>query len=202
MEGYRLYMMPLAQFTNDDNAAAYFIDRRNGALSPVPGSPSFVGFGVRTMAVHPSGKFVYAGTVDQGVASPGILVFRVNSNGSLTLLASSPVLTDSDTSSLITNPNGKILYVTSGFSVDAFAINQTTGALTPLPGSPFAVETGCPSHATDSLTAVVGRSLYVTTTEDLAVSAVAIESKPGALREIGGSPFLDPPFPDPIGKNL
>ena len=200
-EGYRLYVMPLAQFTNDDNAAAYFIDRRNGALSPVPGSPSFVGFGVQTMAVHPSGKFVYAGTVDQGIGSPGVLAFRVNSDGSLTLLTSSPVMTDSDTSSMVVNPDGKFLYVTSGFSIDAFAIDQTSGALTPLSGSPFAVETGCPFRIANSSADVLGRSLYVTTTEDLAVSAFAIGSKTGALHEIAGSPFLDPPFPDPIGKN-
>ena len=198
---YRLYVMPFARFTNDDNAATYFIDRRNGTLSSVPGSPSFVGFAVRTVAVHPSGKFIFAGTVDQGVASPGILVFRVNRNGSLTLLTSGPVLTDSDAISLAINPDGKFLYVTSGSSIDAFAINQTTGALAPLAGSPFAVETGCASQTTDSLADVFGRSLYVTTTENLAVSAFAINGSTGSLHEIGGSPFLDPPFPDTTGKN-
>jgi 6-phosphogluconolactonase (cycloisomerase 2 family) len=88
--GCRLYVMPEARFTNNDYASSYFIDRRNGFLSPVPGSPWFLGFAVSMVALHPSGKFVYAGTVDQGVGSPGILVFRVGGNGSLTLLNHGP----------------------------------------------------------------------------------------------------------------
>jgi hypothetical protein len=156
--GNRLYAMPDNAFPNDDYAVAYFIDRRKGSLSPVPGSPLGLFYSIQTVAVHPSGKFIFAGTIDLGVGSPGVLVLRVNSNGSLTLLTPNPVLTQATPFAIAVDPAGKYLYVGSlpGNEIEAFDINATSGALTPLPGSPFTLNIpgctgGSPLAASDLL---------------------------------------------------
>jgi 6-phosphogluconolactonase len=103
-----------------------------------------------TDAVHPSGKFIFAGTIDLGGGSPGVLVLRVNSNGSLTLLTPNPVLTQGTPFAIAVDPAGKYLYVGSlpGNAIEAFDINATSGALTPLPGSPFTLDiAGCTGNS-------------------------------------------------------
>ena len=189
--GFRLYVMPQARFPNNDYASAYFIDRRNGHLHPVPGSPSFLGFAIAMLAVHPSGKFVYAGTVDQGVGNPGILVFRVNRDGSFTLLTNTPLSApQSGPSSMAMDPTGKYLYVTVGRLIDAFDINRISGALTPLPGSPFTITIpGCISGSTNGAADLLGRYLYVSPDNVSAISGFAIGRTTGTLQEIAGSPF-------------
>jgi 6-phosphogluconolactonase (cycloisomerase 2 family) len=190
--GNRLYVMPDNEFPNDDIGVAYFIDRRNGSLSAVPGSPFALGFSIQTVAVHPSGKFIFAGTIDLGVGSPGILVFGVNSDGSLTLLTANPVLTQGTPSAIAVDPAGKYLYVGSlpGNAIEAFDINGTSGALTPLPGSPFTLNIpGCTGGSPLAVTDLLGRYLYVVTDNISSVFGLAIGRTTGTLKEIAGSPF-------------
>ena len=193
--GFRLYVMPENRFTNDGAASAYFIDRRNGSLSPVPGSPSSLPFAIGVVAVHPSGKFVYAGALDLGLGNPGVLVFRVNSNGSLTLRTPSPVLTDADPSSMAITPDGKFLYVTTGTSgtfIEAYAIDETSGDITPLPGSPFSLTADCGFAMPFASADLAGRYLYLASGNVSGLSGVAIEQTTGTLQELAGSPFPEP----------
>jgi 6-phosphogluconolactonase (cycloisomerase 2 family) len=189
--GYRLYVMPDAQFPNSDDAAGYFIDRRNGYLRPVPGSPFFLGFSIAAVTVHPSGRFVYAGNVDLGVGNPGILVFAVNTDGSLALLTTTPVPTQSSPVSMAIDPSGRYLYAASvGRLIDGFDIDGASGALTPLPGSPFTSNTsGCIFGGADAVADLMGRYLYASHDSVLAISGFAIGPTTGNLVEIAGSPF-------------
>jgi 6-phosphogluconolactonase len=199
--GYRLYAGThfFDVHTNLDNAyvSAYLIDRRNGHLNPAPGPPFFLGIiSSGAIAVHPSGKLVYAGTFNLGgVGNPGILAFDVNSDGSLTLLSSTPLPGRNSPSSLVIDPSGKYLYITeTDSSINAFDINATSGALTPLPGSPFQVHTpGCAGVGITGLADVTGRYLYASDGfEFLAISGFAVSRTTGTLSEVPGSPFPDP----------
>lgn len=198
--GFRLYVMSLAESSADNKIAAYFIDRRNGSLSLVPGSPSFTGFSGFALAVHPSGKFVYAITDDGDIGIAGILAFRVNSDGSLTLLTSKAIPTQADPSNLVIDSSGKYLYVASQRAIEAFEVDEISGALTPLPGSPFNINSSCVLGVTNSVADDLGRSLYATI-ENLQIFGFKIEKTTGTLSDISGSPFTDPPFLDPIGKS-
>src|SRR5207237_9216161 len=92
------------------------------------------------IAMHPSGKFVYV-AVSNNSAGDGVQAFLVNSNGSLSKIASSPFPTKNDPQNLLIDATGHYLYAADAASgyIDAFDINQTDGALTPLPGSPYQI---------------------------------------------------------------
>ncbi len=120
--------------------AGYAINASTGALTPVPGSPFSVG-SIAGLALDGSGKFLFTG-VDQ---TQTIDEFQVDSaNGTLTPLAGAkaPVLGPflvfgnnlyAPTASTVTTaPPG-------GPAIAAFTIDENTGGLTPVSGSPFSV---------------------------------------------------------------
>jgi 6-phosphogluconolactonase len=85
----------------------------------------------------------------------------------------------------ITSVQNQFLYVsdTQNGAIDAFSINQTSGMLTTVPGSPFALG-GSP--ALDPLWLVGGPDLYATTLGGIAGFTI---SDTGALTQVAGSPF-------------
>ena len=82
--------------------------------------------------------------------------------------------------------NGKFLFVANSGSDDisVYSIDDTTGALTPIAGSPF--PTGAKPLA---LTASSNGFLYVANSNAGSVSAYSISSSSGQLTEISGSPY-------------
>ncbi len=102
--GYRLYVINWG--SKDFNA--YFINRTNGYLSGVPGSPFHIGQNPTDVAVHPSGHYVYV-----TAQSNWVYAFHVQSNGSLAAIPGSPFSTVSTPQALAIDPQGKYLYVTS-----------------------------------------------------------------------------------------
>jgi 6-phosphogluconolactonase (cycloisomerase 2 family) len=84
------------------------------------------------------------------------------------------------------DPTGRFAYVPNANSnnVSAYAINTTTGALSPVPGS-FAAGTGPIYVAVDP----TGRFAYVPNETSNNVSAYGIDSTTGALSPVPGSPF-------------
>jgi 6-phosphogluconolactonase (cycloisomerase 2 family) len=201
--GYRLYVgtsfFDVKTNLGHDFVSGYFIDRRNGHLNPVPGQRGSLGLIGTDIAVHPSGKLVFAGTNDFGGAGkPGIFAFGVNSDGSLTQLSSTSLPGDNAPSTIAVDPTGRYLYVSQIIgitaSIVAFDINLISGDLTPLPGSPFPLSTpGCSDVLVTQITDPMGRFLYVSDGFSfLAVSAFAISGTTGTLKEVLGSPFPDP----------
>jgi 6-phosphogluconolactonase len=185
--GYRLYVtnagpIPFSQLYG------YFIDRRNGALAPIPGSPYSVSWTTGPVAVHPSGKFVFVGTI-QSVG--GIVVFRVNPDGSLTQVTPTPVPTTSDPVALALDEVGNYLYVLSnGDAIDGFKINTTSGALTPVAHASIPTS-GCAPGATD-FNFFFGRFLYTADTNASEISG--FKTSGGANGNLGilpSSPFMD-----------
>jgi 6-phosphogluconolactonase len=144
--------------------------------------------------VATSGKFLYVSDAQLDE----IDAFSINaSSGALTPITGSPFSVGSfpalAASGLAMDPQGKFLFVTetSGVVV-GFHVNDSSGALTRVPGAPV-------FSGSDPLGAVVdrqGKFLYVANTGDSngSLSAFAIDSGSGALTAVPGSPF--PTVPD------
>ena len=176
------------------NVRAFAIDQNTGALAQVPGSPFPAGGIPRGLTVDPAGRFVYVASGYRG--SPGIVsAFTIDANsGALTPVAGSPfpVPTDPKSSfgqslpnSVTVDPSGRILYVTDSWQSDiwAYAIDEPTGALTLLPGSPFPAQDG-PFSIT-----VIPRGKFAYSSNTGTVSAFTIARTTGALTPVPGSPF-------------
>jgi hypothetical protein len=124
--GFRLYATFGDTTSSRGWVYAYFIDRRNGHLSPVPGSPLLTApWTADAITVHPTGKFVFVATRSSDLLNFGILVFAVNSNASLMAVNTTPISTSSQIARLVADPSGKYLYAlqSNTSSIDGFAID-------------------------------------------------------------------------------
>jgi len=188
--GYRLYV---GDYKSGD-VFAYFINHTNGYLSPVPGSPFPVDHSVTSVAVHPSGDYVYA-TRDEYHPGDGIAAFHVNSNGSLTEIAGSPFTTQANPWSVTVDPTGKYLYVTFPSSGQIGGYNiESSGELTELQGSPFTVPRGgnaCSTIASpNDFVDFAGKYAYSADWINDQIDGFAIAGD-GALTNVAGAPWLD-----------
>ncbi len=119
----------------------FSINRTGGGLTPVPGNP------VPTttpegdsIASDPQGRFLFVG--DRGTAQISVFVID-GTTGALTPAATSPIqVLGSTFSQLTVDGTGTYLYAADSGTifgvVQGFTIDQFTGNLTPIPGSPFA----------------------------------------------------------------
>jgi 6-phosphogluconolactonase (cycloisomerase 2 family) len=195
----------VADDSSHNNISAYTIDATTGALSSVPGSPfetaptpTTPGWNASSVAIDPSGKFLYVPS-DAGY----VLTFKIDSNtGALTVVSRSFCGAGPQPSSVAVDPSGKFVYVTGDRDIRAYTVDGTTGALTAVSDSPFA--TGFTyelSVAIDPL----GKFVYVTNTGSGNISAYTVDSTTGALTPVTGSPFASLRLPfsmaiDPSGK--
>lgn len=185
--GFRLYV---ANYYGAD-VSAYYINRQNGYLSSVPGSPFPVKQYAGAVAVHPSGHYVFA-TRDQHEGNDGIAVFHVESNGALVEIPGSPFLMQNDPASIVVDPSGKYLYVVDAEQyLTAFEISSD-GSLTPLPGEPYALTTrnGCTPNPSD-LVGLLGKYLYTANGGDYSISGFNVDRSTGTLTQMSGSPYPD-----------
>ncbi len=184
----------------DNTVSAYSIGA-NGALTPVPGSPFAAGFAPFSVAVDPTGKFAYVANLDDNTVS----AYSIGADGALTPVPGSPFAAGLVPRSVAVDPTGKFAYVENTFSsnsggnVSAYSIG-VNGALTPVPGSPFAAGFEPFSVAVDPM----GKFAYVANGGDNTVSAYSIGAN-GALTPVPGSPFAAGSSPgsvavDPTGK--
>jgi 6-phosphogluconolactonase (cycloisomerase 2 family) len=130
----------------DGTISAFSIDRTAttpGALTAVSGSPFAAGHSPTAIVVDVNARFVYvANTADDTVS--GYTIDGSNTSpvgtGGLHAVVGSPFPTGSGPNALIVDNLSKFLYVVNGRanSISVYAIDPTTGALTPINGSPFA----------------------------------------------------------------
>jgi len=158
-----------------------------GALTALPGSPFSAGTGLG-VTIDSGNRFVYS----TDTTPPGnVYAFTTDSTGALTAVSGSPYavgtnpLTSADPSQIVVDTFGKFVFatLTATNQVAAFSIDQSSGALTPVPGSPFAAGNGPIGMAT------VDNLLYVCNTLDGTVSGYTIDSTSGVLTPAAGSPF-------------
>ncbi len=154
-----------------------------GTPTAISGSPFPSGTNL-FLAVDPSGKFLYT-----SIDSPpgGIFAFTLGSTGALTAVSGSPFAIPGQTA-LNSRPFGIVdtgSYVYAALSgsnqIAAFSIVSGTGALTPVPNSPFS--------AGVTPTALVFANSFLYALNDGGITGYSIDSSNGAL-----SPVADPPF--------
>jgi 6-phosphogluconolactonase len=125
----------------------YTINSTTGILSPTTPAAVPTGWFPQEIAIDPRGQFVYTANTDDSTVS----MFTIDqTTGVLTPTTPASVSTMipgellSQPNFLTVDPTGKFLYVSAldsdGATVSMFAINQTTGLLTPT--SPATVPTG------------------------------------------------------------
>jgi len=131
--------------------SGYTINAATGALTPITGSPFAAAAIATSVAVDPSGEFAYV-TLANGETSGGVSGYTINATtGALTPVAGSPF--DTTCSAIVypwrgcnfvtVDPSGKFAYAVDFYDRtvgegDVYGTTiSTTGALTPIPGSPF-----------------------------------------------------------------
>jgi len=180
------------------SVAVYDIDPASGALTPVGGSP----FGVTGLedpagiAVAPDGGHVFVTGDAAGVTfDPRVAVFEIDpGTGFLSQVGGSPFATGSKQAfPIVVSPDGTRVFVgnvnlISGNSISVLDVNRETGALSPVPGSPFATAGSAPvglaltPDGSRLLSGERGAGFF------RGVSVYDI-SAAGALTSISGSPF-------------
>ena len=149
-----------------------------------------------TLNLCAQNNFVY--TNDDATPNT-VSVFKVNANGSLTLIPGSPFATggngegdsDIDPGKITTASVGKHSFLYAGNTADGtvsgFSINPQTGSLVLVPGAP--VVAGA-TNSNLSLTASPnGRFLFSTDEVSPVIHVFEIASATGELTEVSGSPF-------------
>ena len=175
--------------------AALSLDPTTGQVSSAAGSPSQLASNSQPcqVTVTPSGRFVYASLNNADAIAAYV---RDSTTSSLSPVAGSPFPTpraSSQTCYLAVHPSGKFLYALNlnGHDITGYAIDSTSGALTPLPGSPFASQT-TPDVFKDPFTQgpmaidPSGQFLFVLTTETY-IAVYGIDQNSGVLK-VSGSP--------------
>jgi 6-phosphogluconolactonase (cycloisomerase 2 family) len=128
----------------------FSIDAASGGLTPLSGSPVAYHIVPGPGVVDPSGKFVYVTNVDPSVTSGAqVSAWSIDSStGELTAIALSAAATTTGPQVGVTvDGSGTFAIVTTATGADpscfyVFNIDATTGALTPVTGSPFAGDCG------------------------------------------------------------
>lgn len=157
--------------TNDQDGtlSVYTVNATNGQLrhrAYVAG----LGNNPRDVALDPTGKFLF---VNVSGAPNGIRVFPFDATtGELGTPTFSG--TGSGCWSFKFDATGKYVYCTSGVDLRAYSINATTGALTPLPNSPYTYSSGAnfPALAMDP----AGKFLFMTDAVNNVVLSYAINA--------------------------
>lgn len=183
--------------------SAFRIDPTTGQLTPIPGSPFSTGAVPVSLAISPSGRLLYAAT------NAGVYAYVMDvPTGVLTVVTGSPFAAGANPNAVTVHPTGRFVYVvntafsTTNGSVSVYRVGQT-GALTPVPGSPFKPGTQPSDIAIDPL----GKFAYVSNFTSNTVSGFSINTSTGALTPVLGSPFTVPAGPfamgiEPVGNYL
>lgn len=194
----RLYV---SDFLND-TIDGFSINSSTGGLTAVTGSPFSLGGtppGAGGLSSFVSGgSNLYATDLNAGV----VAAFNYDSlTGALSKVAGSPFPAgNTPVQAVVAGLQNQFLYVSnlndSAGGISAFTIDQNTGALTPISGSPYA--TGAAGSFPGPSALVVGGSsqniLYValvgTSNANNKIAAFVIDANTGALTAVPGSPFV------------
>ena len=138
------------------------IDASTGALSPASPDPTGTGPFPIEIAFDPTGKYLfvanenysYQPNTDPSTYDGTISVFSIDADtGALTPVPGSPFAAGVNPFSIVVDPTGHFVYVTTVSAVNqpisfgdilGFSIDPTNGALTPLAGSPWHLQN--PNH--------------------------------------------------------
>lgn len=184
-----LYLPSLA----DCAVPSYSIDPSSGLLTPLPGAPFPTGANsvAQALTEDPAQRFFFAGNVPSyphGIQAgdPSVSVFKRNASTGVLTLQQSGILITPDPVSLAVDESGKFLYSNGYFTAGGhvFSIDQTSGTLTEVNGSPFPALLGDQLVAHPSMPflysiGVFGGKIY----------AFRLDENSGEPTPLPGSPF-------------
>ena len=163
-----------------------------GTLTQI-GNPVSADGDVHHLFMDPKGRFLYAGIWGEGYAVNGFAIS--STDGSLTYIGAAFAPVGKHPQSGTVDSTGKFLLVTNNGSdtVSVFQIDQTTGGLTAVAGSPFATG-NYPFHVAQF---VVGGTTYmaVSNTDDGTISVYSFNTSTGNLTPNGSPASLGLNFP-------
>jgi 6-phosphogluconolactonase len=174
---------------NGSQIIGYSISPTDGTLTAIAGSPFFLFLppsSIQGLAITPNGQFLY------GADFTGfIYAFAVDSaTGALALVPASPFVSGPNPQ-LVVDPTGKFLYASNendpNDSILAFTISPSSGVLTPVANSPFAIPG--PGGGTSEPYGIVDTGSFVYAALLNQVAAFSVNSATGALTSVPGSPF-------------
>jgi 6-phosphogluconolactonase len=170
--------------TNSENLLGFRIDAVTGDLTPVPGSPFATGqLGNHSVVIDQAGRFVYVISGEDNVIGYKIEPFT----GRLTPIPGGTFVI-THVQALAIDPLGQYAYGVSSQEnvVSAYRIDQATGQLSLLPGTPLPTGSNMSSITVDPL----GKFVYVGNSQGAdTVSGFSINPTNGTLTVIPGSPF-------------
>ncbi|HTD21986.1 MAG TPA: Ig-like domain-containing protein [Terriglobales bacterium] len=176
----------------------YSIDANTGVLTPTAGNANTTGNSPSAVVAEPTDKYVY--TANFGGNS--ISAFSINNGtGVLTELtgAGSPFALSGgavNPASMAVDPSGKFLYTGETNKVSAFTINNGTGALSEVTGSPYTV-TGASSAVNVDPS---GQFLLVSDGTGNTIKTFTINPNTGQLTAAGVAPDRKGPISIAITK--
>ena len=186
-------------FGTANNQIVGFTIAANGALTPVPGTPLTVRapfdnpdkgpVGIEA-AIDPQARFLFVADS----VNPVLHVYTIGASGALTEVSGSPFQIGAASQLPVVDPTGRFLFLGSYAlaQVAAFSINQSTGAITAAPGSPYDNgpfrNGGAP--VLDAKVDPSGKFLLLADSEETKITVFSIDQSTGALTNVPGSPFL------------
>jgi 6-phosphogluconolactonase len=184
--------IPYTASSGGGEILAYTIDKSSGALSAVTGQPFSTGTPkCDAIASDPSNRFLYCSDSSTG----DVAAFTIASGtGVLTTVPASPfTIYGAIPNNMAVDSSGLYLYVAPG--IYAFNIDQNTGALSPVVGSPFG------TLSSGRLQAIPGTSYMVGMGNTVAVAGgdahlylMPIEAGTGALLSETPYPTVNAPY--------
>jgi 6-phosphogluconolactonase len=174
----------------------FSINQTGGALTAISGSPFVAQASDDTVTTDPGGRFLFVG----GRYSSSISVYQIGTTGMLTLVPGSPFQSFNVVfaNSLTVDSTGTFLYVGQTFSsnpIAVFSINQSTGALTEIAGSPFPLGVAV-VQADPSGNFLLGVADGTGTSGDQHIYVFSIDPTTGTPTLVPSSPFatVNTPF--------
>ncbi len=137
---------------NSNDITVFSIDPGSGAMAPLAIGPFATGSGPQfNLAIHPSGKFLYLPYSGNTPGSGSLSGFSVDPvTGGLTPLSASPFSAGTAPDWVAIDPLGRFLYAGTWAAASgnnllyAFSVDQASGNLTAVPGSPFTTGAALP----------------------------------------------------------
>jgi 6-phosphogluconolactonase len=174
---------------------AWTVNVETGAVTAVSGWPFVLGPSAEpkglaaAQGAEPEGEFLYvadAGTIDA-------LQLNTGTEESVTIVPGSP-FTSGTNVYLTVDPLSRFVFAAdenAPGSILAFTINPSTGVLTAVPGSPFAIGSNSnPASVGQIGVDTTGSFVYVTLPATGQVAGFSIDASSGVLTAIPGSPFV------------
>ncbi len=190
--------------TVSNNISGYSITPSTGALTELPGSPFAAGTNPNSVTIDPTGRFVYAANYGGNTISAYVISQGGMPSGMLVPVSGSPYPANGPQSIAI-DPSGRLAFVANqnNNTIGVYSINQTTGALSPVAGSPFTAGNKPSAVAVHPSADYV----YVANSDANNVQGFSFNASSGALTSVPGGPFATANHPvsiaiDDTGKFL